>query len=155
MKNAADIQKISNSIGANVASDIAISGTLPPFSRQLNADISAAIKDGHMTIGGWGGAFYFWNAPYTDPQTNVTTTVGAAILASESEKAKFVSGTLAAMSTTIDQFGVDLLTSGPFWTAVGKGLKTVTSSGDGLSMGVAIFVGILDKVEEQTPCSRP
>ena len=53
------IQKISNGIGKKVYRDIAKKEALPPFSQQFNADISAATGEGGMTIGGWGGAFYF------------------------------------------------------------------------------------------------
>jgi hypothetical protein len=124
-----NIQKISDDIGAKVFADLS-KGNLPPFSQQLAQDIGAAIRTGHMTIGGWGGAFYFWNEPYTTPQGTVTT-VGGAILASDTERAKFLEVNKMAIADTFNKFGTDLFSDPSFGTALAGGLK---SFGPGASL---------------------
>ena len=46
---AADIQKISNNIGAKVYKDIKDNKAMPPFSQQFNRDINTSTNEGGMT----------------------------------------------------------------------------------------------------------
>ncbi|MGB4115460.1 MAG: VCBS domain-containing protein [Polaromonas sp.] len=122
------VNGISDDIGSNVFADIRRASGIPDFKQQLNADISAAIKFGGMTIGGWGGAFYYWNEPYTLPN-GVVTTVGDAIRNNPVERQKFIDGTLAGTDAALQKFGVAGLLSDPsFWPAFGIGSKNLLVS---------------------------
>lgn len=67
--DSSNIQGISNRIGQQVLDDINGSGTVPAVGQLLVNDISSALDFGDMTVGGWGGSFYYWNLVYTDPGT--------------------------------------------------------------------------------------
>ncbi len=126
--DAAHIQQISDDIAGKVFGDISKNGVIPDFDQQLNADIRSAIDKGGMTIGGWRGAFYYWDAPYTQ-RDGTRTTVGDAIISSPDERAKFVSGMLAATGASINKFGFDGLGNEPaFWLAFFTGLKNMGAS---------------------------
>ncbi|WP_148234689.1 hypothetical protein [Pseudooceanicola batsensis] len=60
----ANLSNPSNAIALNVLSDIADSGQIPTMAVMLNNDIGSALNIGGQTIGGWAGAFYYWNLPY-------------------------------------------------------------------------------------------
>ncbi|WP_034292686.1 cadherin-like domain-containing protein [Herbaspirillum sp. RV1423] len=77
-----------------------------------------------MTIGGWGGSFYYWREQYKDPNTGVTTTVGQAILGNPVERAKFIEVNKQAIAETVGKFGVGILTDPAFVSAVGGGFDT-------------------------------
>lgn len=98
------IQAVSNNLASNVLQTITANSGIPDFSVQLNDDIEAAIN-GSLTIGEWGGSFYFWNAPYTDPTTGIETTVGQAILSNGTEHDAFVANTAQALADTVEKFG--------------------------------------------------
>lgn len=124
------IDGISNMIAQNVSRDILESGAIPPFSRQLDYDISAAIDQGNMTIGGWGGAFYYWNESWTNPRTGATTTVGQAILSDPVEREKFVKVNAAAIAAVLDSFTVgDLLLDPAVYDAVARGVNNLRRNG--------------------------
>lgn len=122
------VNGISNDIGSKVFADISKFQVIPDFKQQLNADISAAITFGGMSIGGWGGAFYYWNEPYTLPN-GVATTVGDAIRNNPVERQKFIDSTVAGTDAVIQKFGVTGLISDPaFFPALGVGLKNLLIS---------------------------
>ncbi|HYD60843.1 MAG TPA: calcium-binding protein [Noviherbaspirillum sp.] len=136
------VQSISNNIGQNVYADLS-RGELPPFSSQLQQDISSAINVGQMTIGGWGGSFYFWSAGYINPETGAATTVGNYILSNPTELEKFVEVNALAIADTYQQFGSTMYDDPDFQKAVSKGWENFSpfASGDGDTavVGVKIF----------------
>ncbi|PZO15402.1 MAG: hypothetical protein DCE87_08565 [Betaproteobacteria bacterium] len=129
--DAAHIQNISNEIGAKVYTDILDIQAIPDFGRQLNADIRSGTDFGGMTIGGWGGAFYYWNEPYTLPD-GTQTTVGEAIINNPDERSKFLNGMQEATKVTLQEFGLDLLDDPAFLPALITGLKNIGGSADDL-----------------------
>jgi hypothetical protein len=144
------IDRISDVIGLNVARDILTGNAIPPFSKQLGADISAAIEFGKMTIGGWGGAFYYWNETWkTDPLTGVNLTVGQAILNDPVERAKFVNVTASALQAVADSvvtgdFAVSSGNLSAVKEAIVRGVQNLV--GNGLP-GKAIASEIVERVQ--------
>ncbi|MGQ0689755.1 MAG: calcium-binding protein [Limnobacter sp.] len=130
--DAVHIQNISNDIGVKVYADISRNQAIPDFGRQLNADIRSGTDFGGMTIGGWGGAFYYWNAPYTLPD-GTQTTVGQTIIASPDERSKFLNGMQEATKVTLQEFGLDLLDDPAFLPALVTGLRNIGGSADDLA----------------------
>ncbi|NTI64168.1 hypothetical protein G6L85_21875 [Agrobacterium rhizogenes] len=96
-----DLQENSDKIGRSVISDILQSGTIPPVTALLGVDVNAAITDGGQTIGGWGGAFYYWNLVLDDGQT-----VGQHIRNDPIEYDKFIAANAKATADTIGKFGI-------------------------------------------------
>ncbi|QHH97991.1 hypothetical protein [Acinetobacter dispersus] len=80
------LQKTSNLIGQNVMNDILSSKGIPVFPAMISNDISAAIGNYRLgrfqqTPGGWGGSFYYWNAPLNYGQVEQNNvSVGQSIL---------------------------------------------------------------------------
>jgi hypothetical protein len=134
----AHIQLISNTIGANVLKDIKVNGVIPGLDAQINTDISAAIKEGGMSIGGWGGAFYYWNAAYTPPG-GTQTTVGNAIMSSPSEFNKFINGCAVAIADVYAQFGTSFLNSPEFINAFKQVLLNLGTSPTFGAVGLVIL----------------
>jgi hypothetical protein len=65
------VQAVSNAIGLAIYTGITITGSLPAFWQQLTDDIYSALGGGttpypypKLPIPGWGGTFYYLNAPY-------------------------------------------------------------------------------------------
>jgi hypothetical protein len=100
-KSIAGIQDISNSIGKAVIDEIKSSGGVPDVGTLLQQDISNALSAGGQTIGGWGGAFYYWNTPYQTDANGNTVTVGQAILSDPVQYEKFVATNAKALSDTL------------------------------------------------------
>ena len=121
------IQNASNAIGKNVFDQITGASAIPDFGVQLNDDISAAINDAGLTIGKWGGSFYYWDAAYTDPATGDSTTVGAYILTHSDQESLFVTNTAQAITDTVEKFGIGLFDDPSFNSAVGKAFANFSS----------------------------
>jgi Ca2+-binding RTX toxin-like protein len=144
------IDQISNVIGFNVSRDILTGNAIPPFSKQLGADISAAIDFGNMTIGGWGGAFYYWNETWkTDSRTGVNLTVGQAILNDPIERAKFVNVTASAVQAVADSaiagdFAISWGNLSAVKDATFRGLQNLADNG---LPGKAIACEIVERVQ--------
>ncbi|RUO50524.1 hypothetical protein CWE21_00015 [Pseudidiomarina aquimaris] len=98
------LQGISNSIAQNVISDVLRSGGIPEFNQLVVADIRVALSNGGQTIGGWGGASYFWNLTY-GPNNE---TVGELIKGNPYELNKFRKSYSHAVKTTIGRHWSDL-----------------------------------------------
>lgn len=100
-------QPLSDSIASSVIQDTLKSGSLQQINTMLHDDIEASLNIGHMTLGGWGGSFYYWNTPYDGK-----VTVGQQILASPQEYDKFVATTANALCVTgnqvIEQLGLSV-----------------------------------------------
>ncbi len=97
------MQSVSNDIGRKVLSDILSTGEVPPLYSMVNADITSALASNKVTLAGWGGAFFFWDVPITNPRTgrplldprgggdpNDFETVGDRILRDPAETQKFI-----------------------------------------------------------------
>ena len=59
-----DMQDLSNRIARGVTKDILANGEVAALPEILKKDISVALNDGHVRLGGWGGSFYYWDMPY-------------------------------------------------------------------------------------------
>ncbi len=88
--NAKMLQATSDSIGEAVLTGIANDRAITNVNTFLNQDIVGALASG-QTIGGWGGAFYYWNAPFIPPGTTQIMTVGDYIRTHPDELEKFIS----------------------------------------------------------------
>ncbi|MEA2841318.1 MAG: hypothetical protein QOF41_2648 [Methylobacteriaceae bacterium] len=97
-----DLQAISNTIGTAVINQISDSGGVPPVGTLIANDISAAIQTGNQTVGGWGGAFYYWNEPYlTNPDGTTQQTVGQYIQSHPDEYETFIATNARALHDTL------------------------------------------------------
>lgn len=101
---AADLQKNSELIGQSVITSAIASFELPLVEEIAGRDVQAAIELGGQTLAGWGGAFYYWSAPYQVGETTVT--VGDVLSAWPAEMEKFLSVASAAVySAAVNEFG--------------------------------------------------
>ncbi|AEK61661.1 beta strand repeat-containing protein [Collimonas fungivorans] len=78
------LQQTSNLIGENVINEILGDGGIPDFGYMISGDISAAIGNDALgrfqqDAGGWGGSFYYWNAPLNYGTTLPVISVGNVI----------------------------------------------------------------------------
>jgi hypothetical protein len=124
------INEISNEIGKLVYEDIINNSKIPPFTNQLNTDISAALQKGNISIGSWGGAFFYWNNQYFDKSVERYRTVGESILSNNIEKQKFVrsfSEALYETSQAIDAGWITKENGQAFITALKQGLSNFTT----------------------------
>ena len=104
----ASIQNVSNVIGAAFVRTVNENTALPNMAGLLNIDIGSSIAAGGITLGGWGGSAYFWKEAYTDPVTNIPTTVGKYIESRPEELGKFLAVTSSATADTLQRFGAEL-----------------------------------------------
>jgi hypothetical protein len=116
----ASVQSNSDAIARNVFDDVLgqevregrpiptfEAGNTPPLSQILSRDVNAAITAGNQTLGGWGGAFYYWN--YAAPGDPAGRTIGQVISSDPVEFEKFLTINAAALVAVARQeFG------GPF-----------------------------------------
>ena len=87
--NARMMQATSDGIARAVLGQITTDRAISNVNVFLNKDIVGALSAG-QTIGGWGGAFYYWNAPYLPDGAKAPTTVGDYIRTHPDEYEKFV-----------------------------------------------------------------
>jgi hypothetical protein len=124
-KSAGNMQSTSNNIGNGVIQQLDNAKGVPDIGLLIQQDISSALQLGQQTIGGWGGSFYYWNEPYTNPQTGQTTTVGQAIKNDPVEYEKFLAVNAKALSDTIGfqmnkDYGMGAGSAGLFATEIGS-----------------------------------
>ncbi|WP_413171071.1 calcium-binding protein [Anabaena azotica] len=100
-KTPKEIQDISDQIAPNVLTDIVNMKGIPQLDTMLSRDISAALEYGGLTIGGWGGSFYYWNANYKDGKT-----VGEYILSNPREYEKFLTVNAKALDDASSKSGL-------------------------------------------------
>ncbi|UIJ81773.1 calcium-binding protein [Rhizobium leguminosarum] len=96
-----DIQGNSNIIGAAVIGGILSAGETPTVQSLIEFDVATAIGDGGQSIGGWGGAFYYWDLELQSGQT-----VGETILADKVEYDKFIAANAKAAADVMTKFGL-------------------------------------------------
>jgi Ca2+-binding RTX toxin-like protein len=123
------IQATSDAIASSVIKDIISNSRIPTVDTLITDDITAALGIGQQTIGGWGGAFYYWNA-VLNPATGQT--VGQAITSNPTELEKFIDVNAAAAATA---FATD-----PFDT-----LKNLQSAFFGAQVPTSIALQIADR----------
>ncbi|MCE0744260.1 hypothetical protein LWC05_10240 [Acetobacter sicerae] len=100
-----DFQSLSDKIGLAVINGTLETGTLQSINSMLEDDIGTSLSYGGMTVGGWGGSFYYWNTPFEG-----TETVGQAIMADPEQYDKFIATTANAVvvtgNTAIEELGL-------------------------------------------------
>ncbi len=121
--NSPRMTAITNAIAANVFADISNLRAIPPFSQQLKQDIAVALDDANMTIGQWGGSFYYWDKAYKTDSQGRTITVGQAIMSDPRELEAFKSAFAYGFVQVILQHGSSVLDDPNFEVAVGGGVK--------------------------------
>lgn len=89
----------SDAIAKSVLVDVVNGGAIPIFKEMLSTDIVSALNVGGQTIGGWGGAFYYWNLEYEG------STVGAHIQSNAQELEKFLLSSAVATVSTLSGAG--------------------------------------------------
>lgn len=103
-KPAGTIQLNSNAIGEAVIGHVLQNSSFPPIDSIVGSDVQAAIVRGGQSVAGWGGAFYYWDAPYEND--GVMSTVGGAILGDSAELEKFISiASKASYNAVVRAFG--------------------------------------------------
>lgn len=142
-------QPLSDAIAGSVIQDTLKSGSLQQISTMLHDDIEASLNIGHMTLGGWGGSFYYWNTPYDGK-----ITVGQQILANPQEYDKFVATTANALCVTgnqvIEQLGLSVQSGSlpvlidNFVNALNVGVPTLVNSSCPLNVKADIIARAVD-----------
>jgi hypothetical protein len=99
------IQENSNRIGEFVMQDVLRNGKMPSMEQIIANDaLGATNEKGGQTIGGWGGAFNYWDVPLPK---NPASNVGADIRNDPAEYEKFISVNAKAVADTVRKFGSD------------------------------------------------
>ncbi len=62
-----DMQELSNLIAERVTTDVLAKGEVAALPEILERDISIALDRGQVSLGGWGGSFYYWDMPFKNP----------------------------------------------------------------------------------------
>lgn len=133
-----DLRATSNAIARNVLEDVFITGTIRPLGDILADDIGAALSDGHQTIAGWGGSFYYWDLPHPDGNG----TVGSHILGSAPELEKFLlSSTVATLAVVFQELGET-----PTFSEILTVVNTAAGAGLSSAMKTEIATMTLDAV---------
>jgi hypothetical protein len=97
-----DMQAISDAIGRAVIADL-LRGEPIGMTRMVEDDIGVAIAQFNVTIGGWGGSFYYWNLVYGP----AGLTIGEQIVGDASERTKFVRALTDATVAVVEAFAAD------------------------------------------------
>lgn len=100
------IQANSNLIGEHVMGSVLQDGKLPSMQEIIAKDALSATDQerGHQTIGGWGGAFNYWDIPLSN---EIGDTVGSRISKYPAEYEKFISVNAKALADTVRKFRLD------------------------------------------------
>lgn len=59
-----NMQDLSNEIARRVTRDVLRESEVPALPVILSRDISVALNEGKVKLGGWGGSFYYWDMPF-------------------------------------------------------------------------------------------
>ncbi|MFO0454553.1 MAG: calcium-binding protein, partial [Planctomycetota bacterium] len=152
------VQDISNAIGRAVYDDINDNGALPSLTQIITQDAQTAIRVGGMTIGGWGGSFYYWDYPYEDPRTGAPTTIGRYILSNAVERERFLDANSRAIAESMQRFGLGLFEDPAFQHALLGGLGNFIGGWEEArlffelmqrAMSVAIELGVPQQLIDQ------
>jgi hypothetical protein len=96
VERASQIQATSDDIAKNVIRQINADKGIPALDTILQNDARTAVTYHDQTVGGWGGAFYYWNTKFTDKDK----TVGEAIMADPLQLEKFIAINAQALVDT-------------------------------------------------------
>jgi len=97
-----DLQHNSNLIGNAVIGDLLRGGEIPPLSDIVEQDVSQAITEGHQSIAGWGGAFFYWDFELDG------MTVGDRIAGDPIQFEKFITIAAKAALDTVGKHGISV-----------------------------------------------
>ena len=97
-----DLQHNSNLIGNAVIRDLLRGGEIPPLSDIVEQDVSQAITDGHQSIAGWGGSFFYWDFELDG------MTVGDRIAGDPMQFEKFITIAAKAALDTVGKHGISV-----------------------------------------------
>jgi hypothetical protein len=97
----AQLQAISDKIAENVFRQINRDEGIPDTSTIVRNDALSAVNDNGQTLGGWGGAFYYWDTPIRDDGT----TVGQQIQSDPADYEKFIAVNARAILETVQRNG--------------------------------------------------
>ncbi|QNT78991.1 hypothetical protein [Entomobacter blattae] len=117
-----NFQDISDRLARAVISDVVKTGKIYETDYTLQFDIKTALQYGNVTIGGWGGAFYYWTTPYEG-----TKTVGELVLQDPFQYNKFLATTTDALLKTAAAAIQSLAKTPTFdnlWSAVQQAVPT-------------------------------
>ncbi|KAA9361437.1 hypothetical protein [Ochrobactrum quorumnocens] len=107
------VQQNSDIIAKSVLADTFVTKQIPAIANLLAYDVNAALDKGGQTLGGWGGAFYYWDMPLSAEPGD---TVGSRILNNPVDYEKFLGVTAKAVLDTISKRGVSVE---QLWTSMG------------------------------------
>ena len=97
---AAQIQATSDDIARNIFTQIKDDKGIPQIDDIIKNDASLAVSFHGQTVGGWAGAFYYWDAKFTQPNGDNSLTVGQAIMSDPAELEKFIAINAQALLDT-------------------------------------------------------
>jgi hypothetical protein len=155
-----NLQSISDAIGQKVLTQVIQDRQIEPVATLVASDISVALNQFSQTIGGWGGAFYYWDMSYTT-QAGVQTTVGNAILGSNSDYEKFITADALATVAVMNQENVNLasmpLTSriAEVVQTLGQVIYTAYTAEAPIDQRLQIVGRVLDDISGNNPAGNP
>ena len=133
------VQAVSNAIGQAIYNSIIKTGKLPAFWQQLNDDIYSALGGGttpypypQLTIEGWGGTFYYLNAPYApggsiNETAAPSTSVGQYVLGNATANQTFITNYSQAIANTVSQFQSAIPQTSQLVSSFLSGLKGIAN----------------------------
>lgn len=111
--SSAQLGDTSNAIAQAVLSDIIAQGGIPSLDSMLQDDIGVSLAAGQQSLGGWGGAFYYWDLAHNG------STVGEIISSNPQDYEKFILASAAATVAVALQEGKEVPTNGELQTVLG------------------------------------
>lgn len=125
-----DTQEVSNAIADNVANTVSNTHILG-INELLGTDAFTAFSKFHVTMGGWGGSFYYWNTTLHNTSAGINYTPGSQILQNlpyagagydmGGEYDKFLASNSYGISQVIDTQG--------YSTVLWNGIKSIAGDG--------------------------
>lgn len=137
-----NLQEVSDHIANSVITDVVNSGKIYDTDGLLIHDIKSSLQYGGLTIGGWGGSFYYWSTPYEG-----TVTVGQAILQDASQYNKFLASTTDGLLKTAVAAVQSLAKTPTFdnlWSAVQQAVPTAIQASAPLNVKADIVARAYD-----------
>ena len=147
-------QQISNDIAHNVIGQVLMGGGLPSISNLLGDDVGTAIYSDNLTVGGWGGSFYYWN----EMPTGQSMSVGALITADVQPGESWDGGDEDGLDGQYDKFVASnagaIADSLPVYTAASLESAVLSTFGHGAEVpnyiGLQLFGRAIDIQEHGT-----
>ncbi|MGL1919994.1 MAG: cadherin-like domain-containing protein [Hyphomicrobiales bacterium] len=114
----------SNAIAVNVLNDFASEAGDISIDQIIKNDAILAVTTGGQTIGGWGGAFYYWDMDLSVVNGEVQT-VGQAILSDPMEYEKFLAANTASVLAVMSQQWKDAFSIESFSEYIGSSQESL------------------------------